>query len=149
MAAFKSALKAKKLTETTWALLAPLTYVSDLVEDAIVVPRGFQTDFASVPRVPIAFWLTGDTAHEAAVVHDWLYQRHGVDTRQDADTVFLEAMEAMGIPAWRRQIMYRAVRLCGEGAWKSGPSRFARLQNYGCCDRRGARSGSKAERKHP
>lgn len=136
MAIFKTALKIKKLTETTWALLAPLTYASDLVEDAIVVPKGFQTDFASVPRVPIAFWLTGDTAHEAAVVHDWCYQRHLTKTRKEADDIFYEAMSAMEIPAWRRQIMYRAVRLAGGGAWAIGPSRFAIFQNYGCCDRR-------------
>lgn len=135
MAAFRSALKTQKLTETTWALIAALVYESDNY-GRLTVPKNFQTDFASVPRVPIAFWLTGDTAHEAAVVHDWLYQTHGVPTRQQADGVFLEAMAAMGIPVWRRQIMYRAVRLMGGGAWQSGPSRFARLQNYGCCDRR-------------
>lgn len=136
MVGFRSALKTQKLTETTWALLAPLVYGSDRAGHTITVPKGFQTDFASVPRVPIAFWLTGDTAHEAAVVHDYLYQTHGVGTRQQADGVFLEAMAAMGIPGWRRQLMYQAVRLCGGAAWQSGPSRFARLQNYGCCDRR-------------
>lgn len=135
MANFTNALKTQKLTETTWALLAPLVYESDHY-GTLRVPTNFQTDFASVPRVPIAFWLTGDTAHEAAVIHDWLYQTHWVKTRAEADGVFLEAMAAMGISAWRRQIMYRAVRMFGGGAWHSGPSRFARLQNYGCCDRR-------------
>lgn len=135
MAIFKTSLKTQKLTDTTWALLAPLMYVSDLVVDAIIVPKGFQTDFASVPRVPIAFWLTGDTAHEASVIHDYMYQVHNIGTRLQADNVFLEAMEAMGIPAWRRQIMYRAVRLFGGAAWQSGPLRFARFKNYGCCDR--------------
>ena len=136
MAAFRTPLKAQKLTESVWVLLAPLIYQSDRVAEMIVVPIGFHTDFASVPRVPIAFWLTGDTAHEGAVVHDYLYQTHRSGTRQRADAVFMEAMAAMGIVWWRQQIMYRAVRLFGWLAWRSGPSRFARFENYGTHERR-------------
>lgn len=140
MATFKTALKVQKLTEKTWALLCPLIYESDLVAATIIVPKGFVTDFASVLRVPIAFWLTGDTAHEAATVHDFLYQTHITDTRQKADEVFLEAMEASGIPVWRQRLMYRTVRLLAMLVWRSGPSRFTTFQNYGCCDRRRRKS---------
>ena len=136
MAAFKTALKTQKVAERLWALLAPLVYVSDRAAQTITVPKRFLTDFASVPRVPIAFWLTGDTAHEAAAVHDYLYQTHRYGTRRQADEIFLEAMEAMGMPIWQRRLMYRMVRVLGFGSWRSGPSRFARFGNYGCCDRR-------------
>ncbi|MBX9706865.1 MAG: DUF1353 domain-containing protein [Caulobacteraceae bacterium] len=40
-------------------------------------------------------------------------------TRLQADRVFLEAMEVVGIPAWRRTVMFRAVRMGGGGGWGS------------------------------
>lgn len=80
-----------------------------------LVPSGFITDFASVPRIPLAYWLTGDSAHMSAVLHDWLcrelYPEHM--TWLEAADVFREAMEAEGVRAWRRWMMYWAVRLFG------------------------------------
>jgi hypothetical protein len=55
-----------------WKLTDPLIYDSKTV-GKIIVPEGYVTDFASVPRVPIAYLLTGGLAHAAAVVHDYLY----------------------------------------------------------------------------
>lgn len=112
----------------TAELLKELVYQSASLRAAIVVPKGFVTDFASVPRLPITFALTGDTAHEAAVVHDYLYQTHRAGgcaiERAQADGVFLEAMEATGIPWWRRRLMWSGVRIGGWGSWRSGPTRF-------------------------
>ena len=82
----------------------------------IRVPAGFVTDFASVPRVPLAYWLTGDTAHEAAVLHDYCYST-GLHPRAWCDEMFAAAMEATGIPAWRRALMYAGVRAGGWAAW--------------------------------
>jgi hypothetical protein len=95
----------------SWKLTAPFIYRSDIA-GTITVPTGFITDFASVPRVPLAFWLTGDTAHDAAVIHDYLYST-GMFKREIADAVLLEAMAASGIPIWRRYAMYFAVRVFG------------------------------------
>jgi hypothetical protein len=66
------------------------------------------TDFASVPRVPIAFLLAGDTAHRPAVLHDWLIKKMPIP-RTRADELFYEAMRSVGMPAWRAGMMYRAV----------------------------------------
>lgn len=95
-----------------WELTSPLMYQSDVAGATIAVPRGFHTDFASVPRIPIAYMLAGNTAHDAAVVHDYLYTT-GEFPRDVADKVFLEAMGVAGIPAWRRYAMYYAVRAFG------------------------------------
>lgn len=102
----------------TWRLMAPLAYVSDVAKQIITVPRGFLTDFASVPRLPLVFWLTGDCAHEAAVIHDWLYATQ-VLPRALADQVLREAMLVSGVPAWRCWGMYFAVRLFGASFFKS------------------------------
>ena len=106
-----------------WALQQPLVFDS-AIAGRLIIPAGFVTDFASVPRLPLVFLLAGDTAHEAAVVHDYLYRRAPLIgtpprpiTRAEADAVFLEAMQATGIPAWRRRLMYAAVRAGGWRPW--------------------------------
>jgi hypothetical protein len=107
----------------TWRLLDPLVYDSDLVRRIIVVPAGFVTDFASVPRVPFAYWIAGDVAHPAAVVHDWEYTSHDVD-RATADAILEEAANVADGPdtAARNKLMKWAVRLFGGSHWdQPGP----------------------------
>lgn len=99
-----------------WILTAPLQYQSDLAERTILVPAGFQTDLASVPRLPLIYWLTGDTSSAAAVVHDWLYQSHEVD-RKTADRILEEASAVTGVPWWRRKLMFWGVRIGGSTHW--------------------------------
>lgn len=97
-----------------WKLKHELVYQSSVADRVIYVPEGFMTDFASVPRLPLVYDLFGDTAHPAAVVHDFLYST-GELPRKIADRVLLEAMAAEGVPAWRRWPMYLAVRAFGGG----------------------------------
>ena len=82
----------------------------------ITVHAGFVTDFASVPRM---FWLIlppwGRYA-PAAVVHDFLYYT-GHLPRAKADRIFLVLMAKRGVPAWKRYLIYWAVRLGGSKAW--------------------------------
>lgn len=111
MAAFMTTLAVEMLDDQTWKLAHPLVYQSDIA-GLITVPDGFVTDFASVPRIPIAYTLAGDTAHAAAVVHDYLYGNPSVK-RRVADAVFKEAMAVSGVPWWRRQLMWSAVRVFG------------------------------------
>lgn len=105
-------------------LLTPLEYRvgSEDSEDVIIVPVGFETDFASIPWgarntfPPLGPWA------RPAIIHDYLYDTAGEGgrfTRLQADKVFKEAMEVVGVPAWRREIMYRAVRLGGGSGWGS------------------------------
>lgn len=77
-----------------------------------IVPDGFETDFASVPRLPLAYWLTGDTAHMSAVLHDYLCRNRLLPWGEAAE-VFLDAMRAEGVTPWRRRLMYWAVRYLG------------------------------------
>lgn len=101
----------------TWQLLFPLIYESDILKGEVVaVPEGFITDFASVPRIPVAFLLAGGYGRMAAVVHDYLYTTHQVD-RPTADSIFREALLAMGEVPWRAQMMYLGVRVGGASPW--------------------------------
>lgn len=88
---------------------SPLLFNSETL-GLIAVPAGFLTDGASVPRIPLAWWLTGGHGNRASVIHDWLLDQHGV-TRKVAAGVFREALEASGAPGWRTWLMYAGVRL--------------------------------------
>jgi len=110
---FLTALRVHHLPETNeWELDEPLVYSSERINRVVTVPRGFKTDFASVPRLPFAFMLFGDRAQEEAVVHDFLY-RTGLCSRRDADAVFLEAMKLRGKGWWIRYPMWLGVRSFG------------------------------------
>ena len=97
-------------------LLAPLVYYSALLAELVIVPAGFVTDYASVPRAPLTYWLFGGIGDEAAVVHDHLYST-GAVPRDVADKVYGEALAECGVPAWRRSPMVLAVRLFGAGRY--------------------------------
>lgn len=131
--AFLSELSARLLSdsEDRWQLLADLRYRSAVFPSLIVVPTGFVTDFASVKRLPVVYWLYGGRAKRPAVVHDFLYQTHLPSTRSVADAVFFEAMRATEL-VWRiRWSMWAGVRVLGAGDWDSGPARFLVLNPGG------------------
>lgn len=118
MARFKTPLRVELIDHAAndgggdWAVLSPLEY-EDNNGRCWVVPAGFVTDFASVPRLPFAYMLFGNTGHAPAVLHDWLC-RNEVVKRKIADKMFREAMEAVGMPTWRSWPMFRAVRAYSE-----------------------------------
>ena len=89
----------------------------------LVVPVGFESDGASVPRV---FWRLvfppGDTqALRAAFLHDFIYRTHpeGWD-RKKADDLFYDVLVDDGIPKWRAWLAWSGVRLGGSAAWNAG-----------------------------
>ncbi|EEU6555214.1 DUF1353 domain-containing protein, partial [Salmonella enterica] len=91
-------------------------YLSDDNSDVIEVPAGFVTDLASVPRI---FWtiLPPDGKYaKAAIIHDWMYD-NALRTKKEADLIFLDGMTVLGVPKWKRIIMYYAVRLFGRGSY--------------------------------
>lgn len=104
-----------------WKLTLPLIYQSDVAQDTFVVPPGFVTDLASVPRYPIVYFLAGGTSNEASVIHDWLYTAKPI-TRAMADAVLREASALTGVPGWRRWIMWAGVRLGGGSHWVEKPT---------------------------
>ena len=97
--------RVKAGTDNVKIVLSPLKYWSVLLQMLVEVPVGFETDLASVPRVPIAYQLWGNRAHREAVLHDYLYR---ADSNPDvscslANEIFFEAMKSTGKP---RRIYY-------------------------------------------
>lgn len=92
-----------------WELCAPFVFSVDGVE--FVVPKGFWTDFASVPRV-FHLVLNPYELGCGPVPHDFGYFT-GMCNREFWDEVFLSCMELDGISWWRRRAAYSAVRAFG------------------------------------
>ena len=118
MSSFTEPLTVTKVGERLWRVDREFVYcVGELgSNDRVTVEIGFITDFASVPQV---FWsiLPPDGQYtQAAVLHDWLYLKQ-TRTRKEADKIFLEAMEVLGVAWWKRNIMYQAVRLFAWIPW--------------------------------
>lgn len=85
-------------------------------DEVIRVPAGFVTDLASVPRALWAVLPPHGKYAKAAIIHDYLYTK-GEVPRLEADRVFSEAMEVLGVPKWKRKLMYWAVRAFGAGSY--------------------------------
>lgn len=84
----------------------------------VVVPTGFVTDFASIPRLFWAVLAPDDDYMLAAVVHDWLYWQQDL-SREQADLAMRLGMEELRVEAWKTAAIHRAVRLFGQVAWDS------------------------------
>jgi uncharacterized protein DUF1353 len=83
---------------------------------AVTVPKGFVTDFASIPA---AFWsaLRPDGEYTfPAIVHDYLYWTQTV-SKDMADTIFKIGMEDLSIGTVTVTLIYNAVRFGGRSSW--------------------------------
>jgi len=96
---------------TRWRLNEPLCYFG--ATDQYVIPPGFVTDFATVPR--IAVWLIPKFGlyTKAAILHDWLitdWLRLGHITSNEVDGLLRRAMRELGVAPVRRWLMWTGVR---------------------------------------
>jgi len=96
----------------------------------ITVPVGYITDFASVPRIFWSIFPPFDPYYGApAVIHDFGYSTQGTFlcgasfNRAAVDRLFLDAMVVQDTERWRRDVIYRAVRLFGGSTWSAKHTR--------------------------
>lgn len=136
MSSFTKPLIVEELDDgVSWRIVEPFEYLvgSEQSGESIWVPMGFITDFASIPR-PLWSIIGGPTGKygKAAVVHDYLYRTGGriphavaadgsvtyrIYTKTQADAIFYEAMNVLGVGRFQRWVMYQAVRVFGRGAF--------------------------------
>src|SRR4051794_2557985 len=84
----------------------------------VEVPKGFVTDFASIPR---PFWSLFPTDGEyvyAAVIHDYLYWTQ-TRPRSEADQIFKFAMQDLKVGRASTAVIYGAVWAAGGFAWSA------------------------------
>jgi hypothetical protein len=108
----RSEVEVRQSGDIQWVTLGVLTYQGK--DERFEVPKGFQTDFASVPRPFVWFLPRYGRYTKAAILHDYLCNvevEAGALSRADADGIFRQAMRSLDVPFLRRWIMWAAVRL--------------------------------------
>ena len=97
-------------------------YVYKTKEYFIKVPKGFVTDYASIPKLLRAIILPYGKHSGASVVHDWLYSSNcNLDiSRERADKIFLEILKEEKVNFLLRTLMYTAVRKFGRSRFRNG-----------------------------
>lgn len=113
-----------------WILINPFRVELDDGR-MIVVPVGFTTDKASVPRIVWPIIPRDDRfIIDAALAHDFLYIEQKIDgqwiKRSQADAIFKAIMKYSGMGWFRRQIAYAGVRT---GGWVTFNPRAKKLGN--------------------
>lgn len=105
----------QKAINGKWSILKEdlVIYVAGM---KIVVPKGFMSDGASVPAVFRGLLPSDGLYSIPAWVHDWLYSSHEV-SKEVADYIFYTLMAYMGVPIWKRQTMYLAVKYGGHKSY--------------------------------
>lgn len=131
---FTTPLEIEYIDGRSWKVTKEFDYLVDYQypPSAIRVPEGFITDFASIPRALWEFMPPTGNYGKAAVVHDYLYEVGGKVpcswcedngtaahfkrfTKDQADRVFRDAMEVLGVENPQRWMMWQAVRAFGKG----------------------------------
>ncbi|MGK8465651.1 DUF1353 domain-containing protein [Nocardia cyriacigeorgica] len=113
----------EELDERFWQVAEPLEYHG--ATERFVVPAGFRTDFASVPR-PVVWLIPRYGAYtKAAILHDYLLSS-GVVSAADADGIFRRTLGELGVSVPRRWMMWAAVRFASRlrGATAGDIARF-------------------------
>jgi hypothetical protein len=120
-AEFPDELDLRDRDDGTYNLLSAFRYAgSAIVKGTIEVPAGFNTDFASVPRIFRNLLPPDGPYGRAAVIHDYLYSTHGLGgelTREQCDRILLEAMKRLGVSWITRMTIFWAVRAGGQSHW--------------------------------
>jgi len=113
--------KEKRHTEI-WTLISPFTYVliyKNKLSDHFIIPEGFESDGASVPRIFWAIFPPWGKYAESAVLHDYHYRvPKSYIKRKDADKIFLLGMKTLKVNIISRYIIYFAVRIFAFFTWK-------------------------------
>lgn len=115
---FKDPLIVESL-ETKWRLVNPFSFyytIGDYKQFTIIVPADFITDFASTPKLFYPIFPPIGIYNKATIIHDYLYSKLSQHqfNRKLCDKILLQAMEVLGVPKYKRLLMFWAVRIFGK-----------------------------------
>ena len=97
-----------------WILLRDLIWHG---AQYVVVPKGFVTDLASIPRGLRWLLQQNGNSRRAAVLHDFLYATQPF-TRAEADGIFRAALKAERVVGIGRGLYWAGVRVGGWLPWR-------------------------------
>lgn len=118
------ALHVSRFVEPVYFLLKPIIWKPNTGQEAypaVTVPKGFVTDFASIPSIFFSILRADGEYTYPAIIHDYLYWAQ-TTKRSTADAILGFAMEDFKVNWGARSIIYRSVRLGGGSAWSGNTS---------------------------
>jgi len=104
-----------------WYLNRKMQWISN-DHYVVVTPKGFVTDFASVPRPLWAILPKWEGYGVGAVIHDYLYWSQHT-TRRDADQWLLHTMQELNVGWFHSRVIWGTVRVFGSIAWNGNARR--------------------------
>lgn len=108
----KSMVVVSRVDRKNWALRQPIEYQAR--DKMIKVPRGFVTDFASVPRILMSLFPSTGLYTLASILHDWLLTmlrtKHPVLNSNDSDGLLRRVSQEGGADFVTRWAMWTGVR---------------------------------------
>ena len=103
--------------QSYWVLTEDYIYQFPESKVKIKVPRGFVTDFASIPESFRPAFSEKSAKSNAAIVHDYLYWDQSCG-RGQADRIMQLAMKDAGISSVEVLLIYGALKFGGRSGWK-------------------------------
>lgn len=103
--------------EKVWKTAETVVWVDTNTGCKIVVPAGFKTDLASVPKILHPIVSPGGNWNRASIIHDYLYSVKGLLpsgeklTRKQCDRIFLEVSILDGTNPFIATVGYYGIRL--------------------------------------
>lgn len=96
---------------SVWILAKDFKFYLD--GEVYTVPKGFKTDFATLPVAAIPLLGLKFKFSKANVLHDYLYAT-GKFSRKQCDDIYYRALIKLGTNRYKAKLAYCAVRLLGE-----------------------------------
>lgn len=87
----------------------------------LTIPKGFTTDFGSVPQIVRPIISNTGKYNESYLLHDYCYSKDYVGpevSKEDADTLLWLNLLDAGMNELKADLVYDAVKLFGESHWR-------------------------------
>ena len=118
MSQFTTPLIVEYIDGTNWKLHEEFSYyLKDNEDEIITVPKGYITDFASVPKILRLVAKNHELFNKASILHDFLYETQEY-SKEEADIIYKDAMEVFGVTEGRANLYYLVVKFFGHSSWE-------------------------------
>ncbi len=107
----------EEIDAVSWRVHEPIVYEGK--RQQFVIPVGFRTDFASVPRVLVWLIPRYGAYTKAAILHDYVC-RTGIVGPKDADGLFRRVLRESGVSTPQCWMMWAGVRAASRLAGATG-----------------------------
>lgn len=109
------------LLSKQWKIAGGISFYINALDDDIWVhvPNGFITTGPHVSGIIRRFISPKSRVFKAGIIHDYLLTKRKIKiksytflaNKKEADVIFLQAMQAAGVPIWQQVLMFYAAKL--------------------------------------